>query len=351
MRRLIILLFLMQSGMFVFAGMQTQDSLGLVGLFDNDVPLEIDLKANFVSLFADLSEDRVFHDAQLTVKNPSCAFSNMPIKLKPRGGFRLRKQTCDFPPLRFKFHAKQVDGTIFQGQDKLKYVSHCQNFKKDYELHTLEEFLVYKMYNVFTDYSYRVRLARVNFIDTYKLDTLQRFGFFVEDRLQMAKRIGRHPLKFRNIKQYQVLRENMLVLSLFQYMVGNSDWDVSRLHNIDLMSVDDNSLPVAIPYDFDWCALIGQEYFVPDPQIDLDAKYQRRYKSYQWTKEEFEAAFQEFFDHKDELYSLISDFTYLDNDNRLKLLAYISEFYDLISSKSDVRDFIMKNAKKIPSDY
>jgi len=351
MRRLIILLFVMLSGMHAFARVQTQDSLSLVGLFDNEVLLEIDLKTDFESLFADVSENRVFHDASLTVKNPSCAFANMAIKLKPRGGFRLRKQTCDFPPLRFKFHAKKADGTIFQGQNKLKYVSHCQNFKKDYELHTLEEFLVYKMYNVFTDYSYRVRLARVNFIDTNKLDTLQRFGFFVEDKLHLAKRIGRHSLKFRNIKQYQVLRKNMLVLSLFQYMVGNCDWDVSRLHNIDLMSVDENSLPVAVPYDFDWCALVGHEYFVPDPQIDLDAKYQRRYKSYQWSKEEFESAFQEFNEHKDELYSLISDFTYLENNNRLKLLAYISEFYELISSKSDVRDYLMKNAKKIPNNY
>ena len=48
--------------------------------------------------------------------------------------------------------------------------------------------------------------------------------------------------------------------------------------------------------------------------------------------------------------TLISDFEYLENDNRLKLLAYISKFYDLISSKSDVREYLLKKAKKLPTD-
>ncbi len=330
---------------------QTKDSVAFVDLFAEDEPLQIDLYADYVSLFDDVSEKRTYHDARFTVKNPSCAFSEMSIKLKTRGNFRLRKQTCNFPPLRFKFKDDHTKGTIFHGQNKVKYVSHCQNFKKHYEQHTLEEFLIYKMYNVFTDYSYQVRLAKANFIDTNGGDTIQRYGFFIEDRSHMADRLGRQTLKFRNIKQYQVLRSNILVLSLFQCMIGNCDWDVSRLHNVDLMSVNEHSSPVAVPYDFDWSAIISHDYFVPDPQIDLESKYQRRYKSYRWTEEEFETAFATFHEHRDDLVNLISDFTILKNENRVKLLSYISEFYDLISSKSDVKDFILRKAKKIPSDY
>lgn len=349
----IILLFLFVVGINFqnVAYSQAKDSFAFADLFAEDTPLQIDLHADYISLLDDVSDKRIYHEAKLTVKNPSCAFSEMPIKLRTRGHFRLRKQTCNFPPLRFKFENDDAKGTIFQGQNKLKYVSHCQNFKKHYEQHTLEEFLIYKMYNVFTDYSYQVRLARVNFIDTNGKDTIQRYGFFIEDKSHLAERLGRHPLKFRNIKQYQVLRSNMLVLSLFQCMIGNCDWDISRLHNVDLMSVDEHSLPVAIPYDFDWSAIISHDYFVPDPQIDLEAKYQRRYKSYRWTEEEFETAFASFHANKDDLVNLISDFTILDDENRHKLLSYISEFYDLISSKADVKEFILRKAKKIPSDY
>ena len=134
-------------------------------------------------------------------------------------------------------------------------------------------------------------------------------------------------------------------------MIGNSDWDVSRLHNIDLLAVNEHSLPVAIPYDFDWSAIIGHDYYVPDPQIDLDAKYKRRYKSYRWSDEEFQTAFAIFHEHRDELMSLILNFDFLRNDNRLKMLAYITEFYDIIASKDDVRNFLLKKAKKIPSDF
>jgi len=349
-RPFILLLVLMLAGVDfqVYASVQNEDSTVFADLFSEEEPLYIDLYADFVSLLGDVSNKRVYHDAKFTLRNQSSAFSDMAIKLKTRGNFRLRKQTCDFPPLRFKFDADQAIGTIFQGQNKLKYVSHCQNYKNNYEQHTLEEFLVYRMYNVFTDYSYQVRLAHVNFIDINGQDTIQRYGFFIEDKTHLADRIGRQALKFRNVKQYQVLRSNMLVFSLFQSMIGNSDWDVSRLHNVDLMSVNEHSLPVAVPYDFDWSAIIAHDYFVLDPQIDLNAKYKRRYKSYRWTDEEFEATFNIFHEHRDELISLISDFEFLENDNRLKLLAYISEFYDLISSKSDVKEYILKNAKKLP---
>jgi len=210
---------------------------------------------------------------------------------------------------------------------------------------------VYRMYNLLTDYSYRVRLARINFIDLNVQDTLQRYGFFIEDKSHLASRIGREVIEFRNVKQYQVLRANILVLSLFQYMIGNSDWDVSRLHNIDLMSVNEHSLPVAVPFDFDWSAIIGHDYYVPDPQIDSVAKYQRRYKSYRWSDKEFETAFAIYHEHRDELMSLISDFDFLEKNSRLKLLAYISEFYDLISSKDDVRNFLLKDAWKIPRNF
>jgi len=351
--RFIVLLILIVSGLSSQAleEFQSLDSLAHFDVFTEDTPLDVELKADFVSLLNDISDKRVYHDARFSLKNHNCAFVDMAVKLKTRGNFRLRKQTCDFPPLRFKFKGDQIKGTIFQGQDKLKYVSHCQNYKEEYQLHTLEEFLLYRMYNIFTDYSYRVRLARVNFIDTKRQDTLQRYGFFIEDKSHLANRIGREALEFRNIKQYQVLRNNILVLSLFQYMIGNNDWDVSRLHNIDLMSVNEHSLPVAIPFDFDWSAIIGYDYYVPDPQIDLEAKYKRRYKSYRWSDEEFETAFAVFHEHRDELMSLISDFDFLKNDNRLKLLAYISEFYDLIASKDDVKNFLLRKAKKIPKGF
>ena len=347
---LLIVLLIVGVDFQVQAGFQNEDKGVFTDLFSKEEPLRIDLFADYVNLLDDVSDNRVYHDAKFSVHNPSSAINEMPIRLKTRGNFRLRKQTCNFPPLRFKFDADQTRGTVFQGQNKLKYVSHCQNFKEHYEQHTLEEFLVYRMYNIFTDYSYQVRLAQVNFIDVNERDTIQRFGFFIEDKNHLAKRIGRQALKFRNIKQYQVLRSNMLVFSLFQCMIGNSDWDVSRLHNVDLMSVNDHSLPVAVPYDFDWSAIIAHDYFVLDPQIDLEAKYKRRYKSFRWSDEEFEAAFNTFHELRDELMTLISDFEYLENDNRLKMLDYISEFYDLISSKVDVKEYILKQAKKIPVD-
>jgi len=286
--RFIVLLILIVSGLSSQAleEFQSLDSLAHFDVFTEDTPLDVELKADFVSLLNDISDKRVYHDARFSLKNHNCAFVDMAVKLKTRGNFRLRKQTCDFPPLRFKFKGDQIKGTIFQGQDKLKYVSHCQNYKEEYQLHTLEEFLLYRMYNIFTDYSYRVRLARVNFIDTKRQDTLQRYGFFIEDKSHLANRIGREALEFRNIKQYQVLRNNILVLSLFQYMIGNTDWSV--LSGPSGKDCCHNSRPLSpsradtgwfvVPYDFDQAGLINTRYAVVAAPLPIKTVRQRLFR-------------------------------------------------------------------------
>ena len=53
----------------------------------------------------------------------------------------------------------------------------------------LQEFLVYRSYNLLTDLSLQARLARIEYRDTQKPDLVEAFwGFFLEDEDDMAKR-------------------------------------------------------------------------------------------------------------------------------------------------------------------
>jgi len=325
------------------------DSVHFKAFFETNDLLEFDLRTNFVELLTDIGKKRNYHSSQLSYRNALGEDVNMVVKVKTRGKFRRRKENCDFPPLKFNFSNKQTLGSTFAGQDKLKFVSHCQNFVDEYEQHTLEEYLIYRMYNLVSDNSFKVRLSRVTYVDTNGTDTLKRFGFFVEDRKQMAERCGKNILDYKNVKQFDVLRKSMVHLCLFQLMIGNSDWSVDRLHNIYLISVDENSIPVAVPYDFDWSALIGHSYYVPDPNIAPDAKYQRKYKGYHWSKEEMEPAIEFYQSIKNELFQLVNDFPYLHQSNKNKFVEYISEFYEIIGSKRNVKNFLLKGSPKVPN--
>lgn len=326
-----------------------RDSLLQLPLFKNEKLLEFELKTNLSNLLNDIGEDRKYHKCELRlIENEKQLGNKIDVEVMTRGNFRRRKQNCDFPPLRFKLPVESVTGTEFEGQSKLKYVSHCQSYEDGFEQNTIKEYLIYKMYNLIDEHSYRVRLSQVSFIDSLTSDTISKFGFFLEDKNDLATRNGKVILHYKNLKQYNILRKNMVMLSLFQLMIGNSDWDVCRLHNIDILSVDEQSIPVAVPFDFDWSGIINHTYFTLDPTIASDAKYKRKYKGYRWSDEEQNAAFTDFNELKEVFLELISQCEYLNEENRHGLTEYILKFYELIGSKKDVKDVIRKNAPKIP---
>lgn len=349
--KVFLILFLLVRSVSVGAiSKKERDSLLQLPLFKNDKLLEIELKTNLFNLLNDIGEDREYHKCQFCLLGNDKDLKNyLDVEVMTRGNFRRRKQNCDFPPLRFKIPTEKVTGTEFEGQSKLKYVSHCQSNTDGFEQNTIKEYLIYKMYNLIDDHSFRVRLSRVSFVDTLTNDSLKKFGFFLEDKNDVATRNGKVIQHYKNVKQYNILRKNIVMLSLFQLMIGNSDWDISRLHNINILSVDEQGIPVAVPFDFDWSGIINQAYFTLDPQISPDAKYKRKYKGYRWSDQELDTAFSGFNELKEPFLKLISQCEYLNEQNRLGLTEYILEFYELISSKKDIKDVILKKSSKIPS--
>ncbi len=102
----------------------------------------------------------------------------LPMKVRLRGNFRKDPVNCDFPPLRLNFSNTTVINTIFAGQDKIKLVTHCRSRKDLYEQNVLKEYLAYKLYNLFTEESYHVRLVHLTYADTEgKVDTFKKWHF------------------------------------------------------------------------------------------------------------------------------------------------------------------------------
>ena len=314
-------------------------------LFEEEQTIEMKLIADFKAIFKDKGEDPDYHGANLIYKDKSGQEVNVPLRTKVRGNFR--RKNCNFPPLRLNFDSKTSKGSHFEGQNKLKLVTHCQNGSKKAEQFVLQEYLVYKTYNLLTEKSFRVRLVKVTYEDKAgKYKSITRFGFLIEDEDRMADRLGGKIIEVENLHPMQTHPNVTILLSVFQYMVGNTDWSIPGLHNIKLIKQGDDAFPLTIPYDFDWCGIVNATYAKPNPMFDIPSVKVRVYRGMCRTKEEFQQAFDIFLENREAIRSLYQNTSSLTEKSRSQALKYYDEFFEIISNPKRAKAEIIDNCRR-----
>lgn len=312
-------------------------------LFASHDPLALRLEANFKQLRRDRDQEEDERPAKLIYVDAGGDTVTLDIQVRTRGHFRLQRRTCNFPPIRLNLKKKQTAGTVFEGEDKLKLVVHCQDNKREYEQYVLQEYLIYRAYNLFTDKSFRVRLARITYVDTGSDDEpITRWAFFIEDDDRMAARNGMDIFELQGLNAEMTDYNLIGMLYVFQYLMGNTDWEVSGPHNIELMA-DEAQIPYAIPFDFDWAGVIATPYAKPDPDLGIRNVRERLYRGYCRAPEELAPVFQLFNEKKEDLYDLYRNQEGLDEKYLEKTLEYFDDFYETINDQRKVeREFIRK---------
>lgn len=302
-----------------------------IRLFDSDEPLDIALRFD-ISYYKRKKPDTTYMDAVLTYFTGKNDSVNKNIKIKARG--EIRRTICDFPPLFLNFKMKDSLAGEFIGINKLKVVPYC---KQGYEDYVLREYLVYKLYNVLTDNSLKVRLFRINFINTARQARPNtQFGFAIEPIKLFEKRT--HSMEMENIKVNQkfIKPEMMDRCAIFNYMIGNTDWSVPNSHNVILFRQPESgqpSLAMIVPYDFDYAGLVDAEYAVPYETLPIKSVRERLYLGICRTKEEYRNSLKEFLEKKEKFYSVINNFPYLSSRSKKEIINYLNDFYSEFSKR------------------
>lgn len=308
-------------------------------LFDREDGLEFTLTANLRALMKDRGEKTDAHPAVLSYKDGSKTDS-IPLTLKVRGNFRRSKVNCSFPPLLVNFPKKKVKNTLFAQQNKLKLVTHCQ-----LDEWIVREHLVYKLYNLLTDLSFRTQLVRVTYVDSLgKRAPETRWGCLLEDEGDLAKRNGvtANTLKQTNMGYADTL--SMATVAVFEYMIGNTDWSVPYLHNIRLFANGiSSSLPV--PYDFDHAGIVETSYAKPSEQLDIISVRERVYRGPVYSMDVFQKVFDKFNQVKPQMYALYQNDSRLDKGYVKRTLKYLDDFYALINKPMLAQTTFRQNAK------
>ena len=126
-------------------------------LFQSQDTLKVEITAPLSTLILERSETE-YLPGIFSYKEADGTPVEMDIKVRARGNFRHRN--CDFPPVTLNFRRSQVEGTLFDQQNKLKMVVHCK-ITRQYEQSVVREYLAYRLLNSITDLSFRVRLLQV----------------------------------------------------------------------------------------------------------------------------------------------------------------------------------------------
>ena len=307
-----------------------------IKLFESDELLEISLMFD-ITHYRRKRDDTEYLPAVLIYHTSPTDSIVKELRVKCRGITRL--SICSFPPLMLNFHMNDsVDGQFSQ-VDKIKMVTHCSAGGEDY---LLKEYLVYKLYNVLTDYSFRVRLLRVNYINTFKESKpIRTFAFVIEPKESLCKRLNAVEVKTNmNITQKDIRQDVMDRMAIFQYMIGNTDWTFPVFHNnVLIMSrgdLDGLGSGIAVAYDFDYSGLVNTSYAVPAEQLKLNSVLERRYIGICRSEETFINDLKEFADKKEDFYRVINEFQYLSPKIKKQMISYLDGFYKGFDKRNSI---------------
>ena len=267
------------------------------------------------------------------------------VQLRTRGSLRLMVTTCDSPPLRVVFPKSGLKNTVFAGEDSLKLVPHCNN-NAPYEQYLLREFLAYKIFGLFTPRSYRVRLAKGSYLDAASgKPVASRYAFFVESNEDVARRMEGRIAEIKGQRFAGQDDDTLVLMAMLQWMVGNTDYSISALHNIRLVQLQDG-LRYPIAYDFDSAGLVDAPYAGPDKRLGINTTRDRLFRGPCRPMEKYEVFLAKFREKKGELMALIDAVPGFTESSRKDARSYMEEFYSTISNPGRAKRAMLDSCLK-----
>jgi hypothetical protein len=305
-------------------------------LFASHEPLSFTLAADFKAVQRDRKpESTQTFPATLSVAGPDESQKDIPLRIRTRGHSRRLPSTCTFAPLRLEFESSPI-GTVFEGPRALKLGTHCRDVN-DYEQYVYREYLVYRMFSLLTPRSFRARLAKATYIDAASKKTVAvRAALLLEDDDDVARRHEGRIDDAQQITFRSVDADTITLLTVFAYMIGNTDMSMYRQHNIRLVRVPSGAL-YPVPYDFDYSGLVHARYAIPDKQFGLATVRDRLYRGPCRTNADFERVFAKMREVKADVMALYDSVPEIQEKYRRDARQYLEQFYRTIDRPKDVK--------------
>lgn len=301
--------------------------LCVASIFEDQSPLEIELTGPLWSLIDKKEERKEWPFRLLTGQ------TELDLEVRARGNSRMR--VCDFPPLRFNFKEADTVGTPFEGQDKLKLVTRCKKGDR-YEKDVLEEYAAYRIFSLFSEVSYRVRLVHLTYTDSDgRLDQSfgKSYGYLIEPLEQLVSRVSGSLPEIPAVSLKRLDEEQAALVYIFEFLIANTDWSLVKAdsdehccHNIELVTIDSEIFPV--PYDFDLAGLVNAAYAKPDPALRINKVTKRLYRGFCTDTEILRGALKDISSKQAGVLDIIAGLPVLTEQEKKNRINYLGNFFE-----------------------
>jgi len=309
-------------------------------LFDDDRPLNLTLKFD-IKQFQKTKSDEEYLPAKFFCKFNDTLEVMKHIRVRARGEYR--RKNCKMPPILLNIKNADIKNKYLADENKIKLVNHCKNTSA-YTDYVLKEYLIYKMYNIISPNSFRVRLVRIKYVDTGRenKETIN-WAFLIEPEDIMVERLGAFPLKQDRYGLSFMEPYNSDLMSIFQYMIGNSDYSITGRHNLKLINILENMQQriIPVPYDFDYSGLVNAQYAVPGEELGIKSVTERYYLGLCRDEEQYDPVIAHMLENKDEVLDLFNSCEYISDSAKKAGIAYLEEFFRMAESDRLKRFFRM----------
>ena len=324
-------------------------SLPVDPLFADQDLLELRIEGPIRAVVRDRDPEPEDRPATMAWTQAAGEGGTLAIEIRARGKSRRLKEKCDFPPIRLDIPRKAADGTLFENQDKLKLVTHCTRLggstRTQFEWLWLE-YYAYRVLNVLTAYSFRVRPLNVTYVPERGREATHP-AFLIESEERLAQRLGLERNERPRIERDELV-ELTNVMEVFNFFLGNTDFSFLVgtagevcCHNAKQLT-DGNGHYLPIPYDFDQTGLLDKPDAIPAANVGIRDVTDRRYRGLCREPRILEETLARFRDKRSEIDGLLAEETFaLPDRRRRKAAKFTAEFWEILDDPRRIeREFV-----------
>ncbi len=248
---------------------------------------------------------------------------DIPVQVALRGN--TRRTLCDRPPLKIRVDSSITVGGVKIHRGKLKMVSPCLwDAEGEQLLH--RERLAYEMYQQITPYSFQTYSTQIEYVSTQSTgEGVSQPVFFLEPKQDLYARLEVEKVKDEVVRNVSGGHYGSFVL--FQYFIGNTDWNLSNRHNLVLVKEAEQGRAIPVPYDFDQSGLVNAPYAKPYPTMPIEQVTDRMLQWRGKNKEPLLMAIQQFQELQPTLLNSLLNNMDLNQEVKAEMEQFLKTFF------------------------
>ena len=308
-------------------------------LFASQETLAITLVGPFDRIDDERDKEQEY-DGGLQYVDASGEIIELDARFEVRGNWRLNKSNCDYSQLWVDLRRSQVEGTLFENQNRLKLVVQCR--RTDRYLEFLQrEMQAYQIYSLLTEHHFAIRPLEVTYQDNEEDESRTHAAFFIEHQNRVAELANMEEVVENRVNSDQLDPLQSTLTSLFMYLVGNTDFSLIQAqegeeccHNAKLIR-DSSGAFFPVPYDFDASGFVDASY-APQPGFNLRSSRSRLYRGYCVDDAIMSAAVDRFMSVKNEIIEIAAS---RKNDR------FVADFFETLEDPRDFQRDIIRDCR------